>query len=244
MDLETALDPDEQAWFESQLSSPADLNHWSRLDYWTIDEAIVLLLGKNPRVMGSSNSQLMIQFAEISDRFSDTNEVYVRSENLKNSMDRISPIDFMVWAENKGFDFPPRLKQALLDRSEVPNWKARYEDLRSEFDAYKLTKLEEPKDSQTELDTAEACTADEPAQDSGLTEELSGKKKTSLLKLVIGLAICGYKYDPRISRNEAVSEIASDLHKLGISIDRGTVLTWLRTASEEIEFTMPDENPK
>lgn len=61
---------------------------------------------------------------------------------------------------------------------------------------------------------------------------LSTTERNSLLKLVIGMAMAGYRYDPKASKNPSVREIADDLQRLGISITDDTVRKWLQEASE------------
>ena len=42
-------------------------------------------------------------------------------------------------------------------------------------------------------------------------------------RLIIGLAIHGYKYNPKADRNSATKEIADDLERSGIALDVDTV---------------------
>ena len=58
------------------------------------------------------------------------------------------------------------------------------------------------------------------------------KERESLLKLVIGMAIGGYKWDPGQARNRATREIVDDVLAQGLSIDDGTVIKFLRQAAE------------
>ena len=58
------------------------------------------------------------------------------------------------------------------------------------------------------------------------------RERESLLKLVIGMAIAGYRYDPKASRGPVTSEIVNDLEKLGIPLDADTVRKYLREARE------------
>ena len=53
-----------------------------------------------------------------------------------------------------------------------------------------------------------------------------------MLKLIIGMAVGGYGYDPKAERSAQVTEIASDLEKVGISLDADTVRKWLRAAAD------------
>lgn len=61
---------------------------------------------------------------------------------------------------------------------------------------------------------------------------LGTRERDTLLKLVIGMAIAGYKYDPQADRNPSTKEISDDLHSLGIGLDPDTVRKWLREGSQ------------
>lgn len=63
-------------------------------------------------------------------------------------------------------------------------------------------------------------------------EDLGPKEIQSLLKLVAGLSIAGYKFDPRQARNDATNEIKTDLRRLGVKLDDGTILKFLRLGGE------------
>lgn len=56
-------------------------------------------------------------------------------------------------------------------------------------------------------------------------------EKQSVLRLVAGMAIQGYKYDPSSNRNECITEIQSDLDFLGIGLDAKTIRKWLKEAT-------------
>lgn len=59
-------------------------------------------------------------------------------------------------------------------------------------------------------------------------------EKSTLLKLVAGMAIRGYKFDPKAKRSVVTAEIQQDLDLLGISLDQKTILKWLREATSLI----------
>jgi hypothetical protein len=84
-------------------------------------------------------------------------------------------------------------------------------------------------------DAAESSAAELQSRlDAGSQTEkpFSLRERESLLRLVIGMATAGYKYDGKAPRNTATSEIASDLEELGIGLDVDTVRKWLREAAE------------
>lgn len=44
----------EAAKFYNQAQAEADFAHWGKMEYWTSDEALALLLGKDPRIVSRS----------------------------------------------------------------------------------------------------------------------------------------------------------------------------------------------
>ena len=63
------------------------------------------------------------------------------------------------------------------------------------------------------------------------TKGLSTVERQSLLKLVLGMAMEGYRYSPDAARNEATADIAADLAKHGLQVSDDTVLKWLKEAA-------------
>ncbi|MCB1839518.1 MAG: hypothetical protein H6858_04780 [Rhodospirillales bacterium] len=48
-------------------------------------------------------------------------------------------------------------------------------------------------------------------------------ERETLLKIIAGLAIAAYRYDPKKGKNEAIIEIKQDLRKLGVSMSDDTI---------------------
>ena len=61
---------------------------------------------------------------------------------------------------------------------------------------------------------------------------LHTKERESLLKLVIGMAVKGYAYDPSATKSDKPQEIADDLANLGLDLDADTVRKYLRQGCE------------
>ncbi len=80
------------------------------------------------------------------------------------------------------------------------------------------------------------------ASDQSRQEKILGTtERNQLLKMVLGMAINTYRYDPAAKRNEATKQIVDDLSKIGISIDDGTVLKYLKEAATSVSYTMPSK---
>lgn len=63
-------------------------------------------------------------------------------------------------------------------------------------------------------------------------EKENPKSILSLLKIVIAMAVAGYRYDPRQTKSPIHSEIARDVERVGLSIVDDTTRHWLRRAAE------------
>lgn len=65
-------------------------------------------------------------------------------------------------------------------------------------------------------------------------DELPTRARDTLLKLVIGMAISRYGYDPRKGKSPVTKRIVDDLASLGIPLSDDTVLKWLRQANDAV----------
>ncbi|MCB1782855.1 MAG: hypothetical protein KDI13_02575 [Alphaproteobacteria bacterium] len=83
----------------------------------------------------------------------------------------------------------------------------------------------------------------ENAKPANKEKELLGKQKTTekslgtrerdtVLKMIIGMAIGGYSYDPKASKSPTAKEISDDLLRQGISVSDDTIRKWLKEAAE------------
>lgn len=80
----------------------------------------------------------------------------------------------------------------------------------------------------------------EMKNDDAPAKQANAKEIESLLKLVIAMAIKGYRFDPK-KRSSIPREIVSDVEQVGLSIDEDTVRKWLK---QGVELLPPDGNKK
>ncbi|MBG7619323.1 hypothetical protein I5R65_07595 [Herbaspirillum sp. AP02] len=64
------------------------------------------------------------------------------------------------------------------------------------------------------------------------SKPLGNRERETLLKIILGMAIKGYAYDPDAKRSSIAKEISEDLQKLGMSIDDDTVRNHLNRAKD------------
>jgi len=81
---------------------------------------------------------------------------------------------------------------------------------------------------------AELAGSAEPVPAEATQTELRPRERDTLLRLIIGMAVAGYRYDPAAQRSKVPSEIAADLEKIGIPVSDDTVRKWLKQAAEAV----------
>ncbi|TXH49242.1 MAG: hypothetical protein E6Q93_25410 [Burkholderiaceae bacterium] len=65
-------------------------------------------------------------------------------------------------------------------------------------------------------------------------ESVGTRERDTLLKLVIGMAIGGYGYEPEAARSKTPGEIVADLAKRGIAVSDDTVRKYLKEAAATV----------
>ena len=217
---------DDQRQFFNQPRAAADFDYWSKMTHWTLDEAIALSFGKAPEVVNEKSLKGAVPWVSPFVReYRRTRELADRALAWKQLYDPILSALFVKWAQDNHIPVPDDLVASVEARSEAFfDWKARYEGLLAQNNANVEKEnelIEAAKSRIAELEN----TAKQPKQ-------LHTKERESLLKLVIGMAVSGYAYDPDAARSPTTSEIADDLVKSGVPLDEDTVRKWLREARE------------
>lgn len=67
-----------------------------------------------------------------------------------------------------------------------------------------------------------------------LDKPLGTRERDTLLKLVIGMAMGGYSYDPNQTKSDVLREIVDDLARRGIAVSDDTVRKYLKEASDKV----------
>lgn len=115
--------------FYNQPSSVADFKYWSAMDYWTFDEALALLMGKDPRVMTKEaiDKEIEPEFSlgllgqpkpaksSFIQQYEALRTVAERAEAMQPA--QLRPLDVVFWAHRSGAIAPPtELAREIGDR--------------------------------------------------------------------------------------------------------------------------------
>ncbi len=238
-------DREEQERFFNQPYVNADFVHWSKAAHWTLDEAVALSFGKAPENVKWASVKPLVQISAFAAQYARIRDLTLRAKAWKQLYDPVLPTIFLAWAKRTDISYPAELEKQLTARGlQVADWKSLYDELKKKHDDYtavakacvaelngdveRLTReLTESRERQAELARAmEASAANE--------KPLGTRERDTLLRLIIGMAVSGYGYNPRAIRSDTVTEIVSDLDKQGLHLDPDTVRKWLRVAAESL----------
>jgi hypothetical protein len=132
----------------------------------------------------------------------------------------IPPVALMAWVLRHAVHIPPELAEAVADNERCINALER------------------------QLARAEARYRDLENRSGASHDAVLPRERASLLTLVVGMAISGWKWDPHKPRTTVVAEIVSDLALAGLKVSPETVLKYLREgyvrSKDEIDAALDD----
>ncbi len=211
--------------FYNHPKNDADVEYWGKLPFWNLEEAVSLSFGKNPKTVNITTLKPHLQVSDFARKFSERLEHVQRAEITRQLSKFCKPDAFIDWALRMGIDVPWSLQKVVF------TFLPRQTDWQARFEAEHLLR-----------EKAEAEVADLRAQLKSIgppqKPDVSPRVKASFQRLILGMAIRGYRYDPRAAKSRAIKDITDDLTLLGIRLDEDTVRKYLSEASAEF----PDLN--
>ena len=172
--------------FFNRTESEADFDHWGSMPYWTPEEAVSLLFGKEPTRVNKESLNEVDGFSSFATNYHQRLEQVVRAIDAGLMPEQITPKSLIRWAAQTGVEIPAELQKS-----------ATYTDTKNK-------------------------------------DGLSETERTSMLKIILGIAVSKYEYQGDASRNTATGEnrdsIAADLAKMGIDLDSDTIRRYLNEA--------------
>jgi hypothetical protein len=90
-----------------------DAEHWSRCEYWTIDEATALLMDLDPRKYTWTLVEPFVRMEPVALRFAKLRDLLLRANKKRKLADEPSPIEVLDWAHRCHLEVPARLKAAV-----------------------------------------------------------------------------------------------------------------------------------
>jgi two-component sensor histidine kinase len=250
-ELKARAQREEQQRFFNQSNAHADFGHWSKASYWTLEEATALSFGKGPEIVSWESIKPFIQISSFAQQFARRRDLLMRAKVMTQLYDPVLPGFFLAWAKRNNIPYPHELEAAVVAHGhQVADWKSNFDELKTTFDQLKElleAATERGKDQLAKIADLEREQAALQVQNAELRGRIDaeGKQKPLLtreretaLKLIIGMAIEQYTYDPEASRSDAIKNISDDLAEHGLSLDMDTIRKWLKEAAQLLTGTI------
>jgi hypothetical protein len=228
----------EESEFFDQPDAAADFDHWSKFDYWSLDEAIALILGKAPERVSWEAIAFMC-YSPFVKQYARLRDLTQRAQICQQLVDPIAPAIFLRWAEDRDIPVPTELseKVARIWGTRI-DWKKNYDELKSMCDQ-RTADAEDVAKTQKKLIEAQMQIAEREAELAALRGAMtitgpakvqSPIERQNMLKVIFGMAVVGYSYKPEDKRSKVIPEIVSDLERQGFSVSDDTVRRFLKEA--------------
>jgi hypothetical protein len=251
---------EERERFFNQPHATADFVHWSKMAHWTIDEAVALSFGKAPELVHWEAISKYLQLSQFAVHYQRRRELAIRAVRWTQLYDPVLPGIFLAWAERTDIPVPLELTKAVQQRGvQVADWKSLHDKAveagkrdagaaekqiaewrrlldesiaqlgKQRADCLEVVNSKNVKIAALEAEV-DALQSQQPAPEA--EQGIGTRERDSLLKLVIGMAVAAYAYDPKAARSDRPTEIAGDLVRNGVPLDVDTGRKWLREAAE------------
>jgi hypothetical protein len=220
-------------------SAFADFKHWAKCAYWSKEEAVALVFGRDPNRANPETIRPYLKVSSFAQQFDKILDLVTRAVGLEQLYNPTRPGPFLAWAKRYEIAVPTELEVEVTKYGHfISDWKTLYDQAKSQLDtAYGREKalaelLNKAKGDVEKLTREVADTSKMVAAMPPPDKELDPRELNSLRRLCVGMAIKGYRYNPADSRSAAIADIVGDLDRLGISVGRDTVRKHLQESAE------------
>lgn len=141
--------------FFNQSEAKADFDYWSKMPSWTTDEAVALLLDKDPRVVNWDNisphaTPMHKKPESFAKEYQDLRDLLIRKYGTNQYIITV-PSELIEWADGVGVKVPEELQKMVLERGDQStDWKALHEEKCKEVEELKKN-LEDSQSKRKEL---------------------------------------------------------------------------------------------
>jgi hypothetical protein len=225
---------EERGRFFNQPGAAADFEHWSRASYWTLEEAVALSLGKSPKSVSAKTMAPYASVSPVAGQYGRVLDLAKRAVWAKQLWDPVYPTLFLAWAKRMEIHVVPELIAAVEARGhQIADWKALFDQLKANHEAFVAAQGGlVATQRQTIEGLTERVRALEGAAAAAKAKPFSTRERETLLKVVIGMAVRGYAFDPKSVRSDRIPEIVADLALAGVPVGDDTVRKLVREGAE------------
>lgn len=179
-----------------------DFEYWAKMSFWTIEQSAALLIGADPDVILDGGALSPTCPPGLKSAYARLFRLLDSHIRLSGIGANLSPTEAVDWALHTKIDAPPALVEAVRAQG------------------------------RTLIEARAAARADTEREELAQDKPLGERERNTLLRMIVGMAIRGYGYDPDAARSDLPKTIAADLSDLGLECSDQTVREKLKEARD------------
>jgi hypothetical protein len=197
----------------------ANFTYWAKMGKWTEEEAVSLFLGLNPAFTKSETQLTCGRTRQYAAQYFSLRKLAHRATIQKHIAYPYTPVRWLSWAKECDLPMPAELAEEIVkwdgasgaavsaDRARIAHLEAQLAEVTAGTNAHSLK-----------------CKDESPT--------IGTRERETMLKLIIGMAMKGYSYNPKAKRSDRINDIVCDLEKCGVKLSDDTVRRYLREAAD------------
>ncbi len=199
--------------FFNQLDANADFEYWCKFSGWTLEQAIALSLGKDPKKVNSNSISIYLPHSPFAAEYIRRRELITHEMRSLLIDGKITPDHFITWAKHNNIDISKELEEVISNRQEFVDWRKKYSDLERLHNDLKnandtnLVSLQQKNSHQNEqinklTKEKESLIAQikvykqEKSATAIKEKPFHPREKETLLKIIAAISVDAYGYDP------------------------------------------------
>jgi hypothetical protein len=188
---------------DSKATEDVDYDFWGRMPGWTISEAAALLLDIDPDNIPTGGQSDVAPPGTREWDYYRLRRRLRRAQKMDDLDNPMRPTDFLEWAISNNLNVRDILKESVKSGKKLQNWRAKYFSMKRKRNAL-IARLE---------------------------DNVSPKERTSLLKLVLGMARKSFNH--KVDSPHTVTKIEKALQEANLSVSNDVIRKYLAEADEK-----------
>ena len=116
----------------------ADVGHWSKAAYWSLEEAVALSLGKEPQYVDWNKLEKFRSVSAFVEKYRKLRDLALRARAMEQLSDPVFPPFYIAWTKRNGIEFNEGLAKAVeANAGALTDWKQNYEKLSELYETHK-----------------------------------------------------------------------------------------------------------
>lgn len=226
---------DEASLFFNLPTAAADFAYWGKAAIWSLDEAVALILGRNPEAVSLaavSPYKLMSPFAQT---FCRLHNLALRAKAVQQLWDPVFPSVFLSWAADNEIAVPTELRDTVAKGTQLRSWRELAEGNSELVNRLKEACAEkDQRIANLEAALAASSASLPSAEEKRDARPQSSRERDNLLKVSFAIAKDAYGHDPNARRSTTVPDIVRALDLAGFKLSDDSIRRYLKEAADKV----------